>query len=360
MADDKRMYFIRNIEALKGKGVESFVTEYEVIADAPIVGEFTYGPYYFTIWEVSNKHEGEERKLCLRIRERAFSGGQREAAERSGFYHGGGIADELEALASLFLRRRFQLGPIVRIDDNPRLLSMNQGWIDKPLVVGQTNLAELPRWLGVVEGLDSNYHQRFILAVRLYHQALLLIEEQPDMAYLNLISAIEVLCQETDIGKITLSDLDQKLAELVGSVENEGLRNKIEQTILKREHFIGRRFVAFILEHIEESFWTKERPKHGQIKPEILPNLLKRIYGKRSKTLHNGEPFPPSIFRPPIMEAEIDFSLGVIKGEKKWEPKDFIPNPHFFERLVNHVFRNFIRRNQVKRENVDKPSSNSR
>lgn len=362
MPDDKRMYFIRNIEALKGEGVESHVTEYEVIAYAHIVGEFTYGPYYFTIWEFSNKHEGEERKLCLKIRERAFSNDDQtwKSAQRSGFYHGGGTADELVALASLFLRRRFQLGSIVRMDDSPRLLSMNQGWIDKPLVAGQSNLAELPEWLKLVEGLDSTYHQRFILAVRLYHRSLLLIEEQPDIAYLSLISAVEVLCQETDIGKITLSDLDKQLAKLVNSVENEDLRNKIEQTILKRERFISRRFVAFILEHIEESFWTEEkRPKHGQIKPEEIPNLLKRIYEQRSRTLHTGEPFPPSIFSPPMMEEEIDFSLGMIKGEKRWEPKDFIPHPHFFERLVNHVFRNFIKRNQVKRANVDKPSSNS-
>lgn len=362
MTDDKRMYFIRNIEALKGEGVESHVTEYEVIADAYIVGEFTYGPYYFTIWEFSNKHEGEERKLCLKIRERAFSSDDQpwKSAKRAGFYHGGGIADELVALASFFLRRRFQLGPIVRMDDSPRLLSMNQGWVDKPLVAGQSNLAELSEWLKLVEGLDSNYHQRFILAVRLYHRALLLIEEQSDMAYLNLISAIEVLCQETSIGKVTLSDLDQELAKLVDSVENKDLQNKIKQIILKREQFISRRFVAFILEHIEESFWAEEkRPKHGQIKPDELPDLLKRIYAQRSRTLHTGEPFPPSIFYPPMMEAEIDFSLGMIKGEKKWEPKDFIPHPYFFERLVNHVLRNFINRNQVKRENVDKPSSNS-
>lgn len=362
MTDDKRMYFIRNIEALKGEGVESHVTEYEVIADAHIVGEFTYGPYYFTIWEFSNKHEGEERKLCLRIRERAFSSDDQpwKSAKRSGFYHGGGIADELVALASLFLRRRFRLGPIVRMDDSPKLLSMNQGWINKPLIVGKSSLAELPEWLKMVEGLDSDYHQRFILAVRLYNRAILLIEEQPDMAYLNLISAIEVLCQETNIGEITLSDLDQKLAELVGSVENGDLRNKIEQNILKREQFISRRFVAFILEHIEESFWSEEnRPKNGQIKPEELRDLLKRIYEQRSRTLHNGEPFPPSIFYPPMMEAEIDFSLGMIKGEKKWEPKDFIPHTYFFERLVNHVLSNFIKRNQVKRENVGKPSPNN-
>ena len=357
MSSDKRMYFIRNIEALKDENVESHVDEYEVITDAHIVGEFTYGPYYFTIWELSDKHAGEERKLCLRIRERAFSSDDHpwRSARRSGFYHGGGIADELVALASLFLRRRFKLGPIVRMDNLPRLISIRGGGIDKPIVNGESNLAELSEWLKLVEGLDYNYHLKFILAVKFYQRALLLIEEQPDMAYLNLVSAIEVLCKDTDIGKVTLSDLDKKLAELVGSVENEDLRSEIEQAILKRERFIRRRFVAFILEHIENDFWTgEERPEYGQIKLEEFPDLLKRIYDQRSRTLHKGEPFPPSVFYPPSMGAEIDFSLGMIKGEKKWEPKDFIPHPHFFERVVNYALKSFIKKNQTKGENVGK------
>jgi len=50
-----KMHFIRNMEALNNVDVKSHVTEYEVITDAHIVGEFLYGPYYFTIWEFSNK-----------------------------------------------------------------------------------------------------------------------------------------------------------------------------------------------------------------------------------------------------------------------------------------------------------------
>jgi len=333
MIDDKRMYFIRNIEALKKENVQSHVTEYEVTVNAYIVGEFTYGPYHFTIWEFSLKQEGEERKLCLQVREKAFSKDEQpwRSAKRTGFYHGGGIADELVALASLFLRRRFTLGPIVRMDDRPKLLSMGKGWIDKAVVAGQSNLGELPEWLKLVEGLDSNYHQRFILAVRLYHRALQLIEEQPDIAYLNLVSAIEVLCQDTKIEEIKLSDLDKELAKLLDSVRKRDLRDKIEQAILRREQFIGRRFVAFLLDHIEESFWTEgKRPKYGQIKPEELPDLLRRIYEQRSRTLHTGEPFPPAVFSPPIMGAEIDLGLAMVVGDRRWEAKDYITPSLFF------------------------------
>ncbi|HHT9123170.1 MAG TPA: hypothetical protein ACFYEF_09920 [Candidatus Wunengus sp. YC63] len=343
-----KMHFIRNMEALNNADVKSHVTEYEVIADAHIVGEFSYGPYHFTIWEFSNKQAGETRKLCLRIREKAFSADDElwESAKRTGFYHGGGIADELVALASLFLRRRFQIGSIVRWDDKPQLVSIEK-WIDRPIVDGQSNLGEIPSFLKLVEGLDSKYHQKFILSVRLYHRALLLIEEQPDLAYLNLVSAIETLCQDHPIEKVTLIDLDSDLSQLIEAIEDRELRSKIERSILKRERFIGRRFIVFILDHIENDFWIKDkRPEHGQIKPEQLPDLLKRIYNQRSRTLHLGEPFPPSIFQSPSVGAEIDFFLSMSVGGKKWEQKDFIPHVHFFEKLVNNVLKVFLQKNQ--------------
>lgn len=134
---------------------------------------------------------------------------------------------------------------------------------------------------------------------------------------------------------------------MIEAIEDRELRSKIEHSILKRERFIGRRFITFILDHIENDFWIKDkRPEHGQIKPEQLPELLKRIYNQRSRTLHLGEPFPPLIFEPPLVGAEIDFCLGMTVGEKRWEPKDFIPHVHFFEKLVNNVLKVFLQKNQ--------------
>lgn len=354
MINDKRMYFIRNIGVLKNRNVKTYTTEYEVIADACIIGELTYEPYYFMLWDFpADQRPGEEIKLCLRISDEAPEKGLKPwmSAPKNAYYHEGGIAEELVALASLFLRRRLKLGSIVRLNDTPTRLSMkhltSSRTIDDQLIDGKSNLADLAKWLNLTEGLDSNYHQKFILAVRLYHQALILIEEQPDMAYLNLVSAIEVLCKNTDIGEVKLSDLDKTLSTVVGSVKDEGLRNKIEQAILKRERFHSRRFVSFILNHIEKDFWDNEkRPQHGKITSKELPDLLRRIYRQRSRTLHDGEPFPPTIFTHPWREAEIDFSRGIMVGGRKWEPKDFIPYPHFFERLVNHVLKTFLKKNQ--------------
>lgn len=360
---DERMYFIQNIDSLKVQGAKSHVYEFEVIADAEIVGEVDYWPYHFRIWELpSNKRKGEERKLCLRTTQATPSMDKEpwKSATKSGFYHEKYIAGELVALASLFLRRRLKRGPVVRLDDEPLLSPGDKGRIDKPLVEGKSKLADLGEWLKLVEGLKTNYHLKFILAVSLYHLAVLIIEQHPTMAYLNLVSAIEVLSREEDIGKVSLSCYDKTLAELVSLVEREDLGKKIEQAILKKHRFIKRRFVAFVMNHIEKDFWSAERgPVRGQIKPDKLPGFLKKIYDQRSRTLHDGKPFPPAAISPPLQGEEID-TRGMIAGQRKWTPQQSIPNIHFFERLTNHVLKTFLKKHQAHKEDISKPGCKGR
>ncbi len=193
------------------------------------------------------------------------------------------------------------------------------------------------------------YHQRFILSARLYHRAISSIDEQPDMAYLDLVSAIETLSQYHELEDLKLSDLNnKKLTKLVDQVSPTELKEKIQSAILKSNRFIKRKCVAFIFENLDESFWTDQRrPTIGRIQKGDLPQLLERIYDQRSKTLHNGDPFPGYIFYNSSVGEEISSSLGITMGEKHWNPKDFIPYPHFFERLVNHVLKNFLEKHQM-------------
>jgi hypothetical protein len=347
MKPDQRMFFIRNIEDLDEMSSEIITREYEVLTDSYVVGEISFGPYYFTIWEFGKTVEGEKRKLCLRIKEKKLSGNEWDTATRHGFYHGGGIAEEIVALSSLALHGRFILGTIVRDDDKPRIYASRYGYIDGSLIKGKKKIKDLPQFFELIKGLKVEYHLKFILAVRLYHQALLVIEEQPDIAYLNLVSSIETLCQDYPIENVTLSQIDETLANLVKSIENEALMNEIEKAILKKERLINKKFVLFIMEYTENSFWERnDRPEYGRVNPDKFEEILKRIYTQRSKYLHSGEPFPKSIYFAPVANEEIDGASAMMSMDKRWEQKDFIPYPHFFEKLVNHVLINFLRRNQ--------------
>lgn len=358
MPEDKRIIFIRNMEMLKNPKVKSYRTEYEVISDTHTVGSFTYEPYYFTIWEFSIKREGEQRKLCLRIRTKELTEEEipSQATSESAYYHGGGIPEEIIALSSLFLRRKFKLGPVVRINDDPKYIAIKDKGIDTQLITGKSNLAELETWFKLAEGFNPEFHLKFILAAKSYHLAIQMIEEQPDIAYLNLVSAIEILCQETEFKKPTLQEYDQNLYNLIyNNIADEEIRNKISESILNKPPYIKRKFVNFIINHVENSFWKyknrPDKPVLGRINPDDLPELLEKIYDQRSRTLHNGEPFPIYIFIHPIMGGEIPVGSSIMFAGRKWMKEDYIPYPYFFERLVRHVLINFLKRNQIKRNN---------
>lgn len=346
MASPKVMFYVRNKERLASAGGEERSSEYEVICDSHIVGELRYGPYYFTIWEFDRKEAGEERLLCLRIREAVLPEGQElwRSATKTGLYHGGGIPAELVALACVFLRRTLRLGRLVRMDDSPRMFSQTFGGTPHYLERGEANLGQMGDWLNLVECLKPELHEPFILAARLYQQALELLGSKADLAYLNLVSAIEVLAQDFEITKPSVEEFDPTLGRLLAQVADEGLRQQLASSFLKRERFIQRRFVSFVLAHISADFWTEPgRPTLGLISPEGLPGLLKKVYEQRSRTLHSGEPFPPAITS---VEEELPVGLSMSIGERKWDRPDFIPCIPFFERLVNHVLKHFVLKNQ--------------
>lgn len=343
------MLFIQNIDDLNDETQEFNTREYEVLTDSFTVGELYFGPYYFTIWEFGMKKDGEKRKLCLRIKEKKIvvdeSG---NIPNKDGFYHGGGIAEEIVALASLALHGRYILGTVVRDNDKPMIFSTGYGHIDESIVNGRKNISELTQFFELVKGLKTEYHLKYILAVRLYHQALLVIEDQPDIAYLNLVSSIETLCQDYPVEKVTLSQIDERLESLVQKIEDKSLREKIAETIVKREKRINKKFVSFIMNYTEDSFWARvDRPEHGRIDPKEFGDILRRIYNERSKYLHTGEPFQKTIFYPPNANAEMPLGLATMILGKRWEQNDYIPFPHFFEKLVNHILLSFLKRNQI-------------
>lgn len=157
-----------------------------------------------------------------------------------------------------------------------------------------------------------------------------------------------MLCQDSAVGDVTLADVDHKLASLVKKIVNEELRTEIELRILNNERFIKRRFVRFIMDHIEPSFWNTDRPDDQwmRMQEDQLEKFLKCIYDQRSNALHTGEPFAPGIFLPPMGEVN-GVVARVVEGNKKRTKLQCIPYPWFFERLVNHVLRVYLRRHLI-------------
>lgn len=339
--------------------------EFEVTGDAPFVGELTYGPYYFCLWDMPPHMPGEKRLLCLRI-----TGKELPTLFPT-------IPQDFISLASLFLRRRLILGPVTRLGDRPSRFhtgfKSSSDYVDIDVVcgetetiVGETNLGDLSKWLPLTENLEKAIYDKYILAARFYQRALEMIETATDMAYLNLVSAIETLSSDTDIGRIEIASFDRGLSDAIRKVNPPDLREEIEGRIINSIPFIKRKFVEFIKRHVDDSFWDyRRRPEtHGRVEPDDLEGLLKNIYDQRSRTLHTGELFPEYIYLSTKLTdiSHLDYNTAIkrigrnymeeIPGysmtmdDRSWKAGEYIPYPHFFERLVNHVLKNYLKANQ--------------
>jgi len=334
--------------------------EYEVLAYANIVGEFEYKQYYIRPWDIGGRRPGEKRLLCLRFNDSPDNEGMKPR----------GVTEFIQ-LASLFLRRRLSLGYLTRLDDTPARFpfgyQQEEGYVDQDIVWGDTtNLDELSRWLPLTQRLSDAVYNRFILATRFYAEAVQHMEMVPDMAYLNLVSAIEVLSQDTDIGTVSIEEVNSKLAGLFDKIEDTDLRKKIQDSYIADKPFIKRRFTKFILKYTNEEFWNyKSRPETGKVQLEELEKYLENIYDQRSRTLHNGEPFPWNIYQrikpPDIANIPLDKNITIHQNPmpeilfgaisltmpdgREIKSEDFIPHVSFFERLVNHVLKNYLETN---------------
>ena len=182
--------------------------EFPLFTDSHITGEVAYGPYEF-LNAVPELQSGQA-KPCVILRcsghvEWPSPDMRKTSADR---YHGGSFQEEIAALTSLAMGGRFRAGNSTRRFEpggDPR---------GRPIVSGSRRMAptlirELHfRWRlpSAVEGehsLDSleilsrlptlrpDLAVSLVRAARLYQDSLWLIESEPSLAWLMLVSAVE-------------------------------------------------------------------------------------------------------------------------------------------------------------------------
>jgi len=288
---------------------------------------------------------------CLRVNE-ADKGSRPQLTIRYRYqFHPAGVADQFAALASLFAGRRFEWENAAdavarRAATGQDVTASNP--VDPYLYGGTVDLDELSSWYKRLLGLtpDAQWHVQF--GAYMYQLAVLTIEARPDVAFLNLVSAIEAVSGAYRLSpKPTLPDVDGKLAKLVSEVDSQDLKRRLTAAILGRERFLRRRFVAFVCDHVNhDELWPLVEPQNfgGQAR-KLLRRLVENIYDERSLVLHEGRPFPNSIrwpyCHPPCNHGDPSVERAVAAF---WSRRGTVPPVAFLERLVHHVLRQYVLR----------------
>ena len=283
-------------------------------------------------------------------------------------YFGGDIGDEVAALLGLALARRVRCGGRVRQglpplgDGRPRTLELGLAseqehqtpmlepparkpmihWLADPVLIEDafTLLKSYPT-------LDGSDATALVRAARQYVDALWLADSDPRLAWIKLVSAVEVIANRFDDCRE-----DSHLAQL--KRHRKKLYNKLKDLpdgdaeIIAGE--IGRLFNA---ERKFRSFIKRFDPGPPALRPPAGPacfdwnsldTAMAKLYEHRSGDLHDGIAFPAVMCEPPDehignMPSERFYFLGVSTKGGRWEADDLPMHLHLFAHIAGAAIR---------------------
>ncbi len=191
-----------------------------------------------------------------------------------------------------------------------------------------------------------------VRAARHYATALWVADNDPEQAWLQLVSAVETVASQW---RATAADPATLFAEhfpvpaqlIRESFGGDQLLTAISPHFVR---FIGasRRFEDFIEEYKPAPPYP--RPPNGKnATPQVdwndLRPIVKAIYKHRSALLHNGTPFPADLCTPPLMIDEIPeekpLGLSSTSGNTTWSIEDTPIRLHTFAHLARGTILNW-------------------
>ena len=282
-------------------------------------------------------------------------------------YFGGQLEDEIVALASLCLGVRLASGGISRMFRHgsdpygqpvesdrrlkPTLRFQREGPV-LPDIRGSHSLNGLNRLESILR-IEPERYISLVRACRLYGDALWISESEPHLAWLLLVSALETGANDTYRSQLSTHDtfkqaypkLDTRLQEVGGVKHAREVADAIGHTLQATK-----KFVDFVIRFRPEP--PKLRPKGKSLKLEWTNSNFKRmlgkVYGYRSRALHEGTPFPAPMFMPPFQPdrnspgSEVPFvGLGGASAGGTWVPKDLPINLHTFHYVTRNALLNW-------------------
>ena len=315
--------------------------EFRLLTDAWVSGEEKQGPYLFLNTVVRPQAGLVQPAVLLRVDlhlEFPTPDMTRTDAER---YHGGTFPEEVAALSSLALGIRLKAGNMTRSfvpggdpkgtplewGTNPVAAALldNQGrrWVVPGPAEGLhpldalSILSELPR-------LSAAGAVALVRAARLYQDALWLVELEPELGWLMLVSAIETASNHwgraiKESASDRMRDSKPELYKLLEDAQIPELLDKVAEQIADS---LGstRKFIGFVMQFLPPA--PEKRPPVGfqfRWDQKEMKKVLGVVYKYRSKALHEGTPFPYPMCSSPFRD-------------RSWEAPSEVPVRHCNER----------------------------
>jgi hypothetical protein len=229
-------------------------------------------------------------------------------------YTGADLGDEVGALLSLALGCRCRSGGLIRsfepkadVRGEPTEWAHVQPYLPPPRYEGAPILplaSEVPLedarpYLERYPYASQRKAVALVRAARLYEQALWVVEADPELSWLLLVTAIEAAALQN-----------------AGPIPRGQTRHAVGPT---------GRFVNFVRDFAPPR--PPKRPQYNELDWGLMAQHARTIYHWRSRALHDGIPFPPPMYEPPRPDAsgvlpEVPAGYATSRGSTVWSSED--------------------------------------
>lgn len=190
--------------------------------------------------------------------------------------------------------------------------------------------------------LESEFELKLLASSKFYSQALQICEEDPEVAYLHLITAGEIISEHFNYEKESL--IDEKTLSYLKRIEAEiDDGEKIVKHFKSQFLSIKKRYVKSILSLIDDEFFISSEADNeiGSFKKEDFEKNIKASYDLRSKYVHTGVSFGKWI---QVSGSCYDIRLGKPVVNEKEFSKVLKKAPTFngLERVIRYCLLKFM------------------
>lgn len=343
--------------------------EYPFYSDTGVVGEITEGLGPYKILNAVPISDNGTANISMVLRAFIYDSSLNyplvPLKTDTSRFHGGYFQEEIASLVSLSLGIRLKAGEANRHFYPGDLYGRFRSHAFKPapsLSIDVANpvirtskrvyMRDAEQFLATIPNIEPSKYVDLVRAARAFQDALWIAESDPHLAWLLLVSSLEIAANShfTASGS-ALDNFVELKPDLSSIIIDAG-----GQELLKRvaEDFKGvfgstKKFLVFCEKFIPNAPDTRPT-EEGRITWTWsgMKPLLSKIYDLRSQALHAGIPFPAPMCRPPSKSSQEDHPaekaiIALAEGTMtaNWLPKDAPIALHTFQYFVRGALLNW-------------------
>jgi hypothetical protein len=199
-------------------------------------------------------------------------------------------------------------------------------------------LDELRRFMSQLLALKRSHFEAAMRAIRRIVHATQHAVDDPTLAYVDLVAALESLSEGASVSAPTWDQMDGRKRKLIDTAldgSDAGIAERLREAVMEGDRLGAKsRFVAFVMDSVSSDYFRTEAIDTVQaIRGADLEGAVKLAYDIRSRNMHVLEDLPPEAW---VLGDRADTVMPPAKG--------IMLSHEGLARLARHVVKNYVDR----------------